>query len=192
MGYCKFIHSIEQILTYLLISFISVSSTTNDIRSTSLESECSFNKLIVEGFDIYTSDVLNISCFRTVKFIEIFAVNKFVVDADIDRTELKVQLSIVAPTFEIVGQRKINLSGKFGQPPSPQKALPSVGNGRDGKPGNPGGSSGSILVISKLFINENNCEIYINGGDGGAGQDGGNGMNIYLLLFKGALKRKIG
>lgn len=165
-----------QILTTLIIFLLLKSTISSNLHGSLVQSECSYNKLVVKGFDIHISDILNINCFETSQFIEIFALNKLFIDADIYRIGHKIQLTAIAPTIETVGLHMIDLSGTSGERHSTQKALPSVGDGRHGKPGKPGGSSGSILAIANQFPNQLSLFIHASGGDGGAGQDGGDGM----------------
>lgn len=162
-------------LCILIIFYVLKSCLSNDVPP-HLYSKCSSNKIMVKGFDIKISEVLAMECIGTAKFIEIFALNKLIIDADIDKEGFNAQLSVIAPTFEIIGRRKMNLNGGSGESHSSPQAHLSIGNGRDGKPGNPGGTAGSLLVIGEKFINEKQCEIHVNGGSGGAGQDGGAGM----------------
>lgn len=151
--------------------------------------QCSSNKLVVKGIDIKMSDVLKETCIDKVNFIEIFALDKFTIDVDIDKSGQKVQLAIIAPVWEVIGNRKIILNGSPADAHSTSQALDSVGDGRHGKPGKPGNAAGSFFGVGKAFINDINLKIYMNGGRGGPGQDGGKGskflsMNIALKYNK--------
>lgn len=146
-------------------------------QSDRLQSVCSMNKLTVKGYNVKISDVHKIEC--SAKSIEIFALNQLIIDKDIDKTGLEVQLSLIAQTFIIKGTRSIKLNGISGGERLPPKASVGVGNGRHGKPGNPGVSGGSLMAIGKHFVNDEQLKMYINGGNGGAGQDGGDGTKHF-------------
>lgn len=99
---------------------------------------CSTNKLAIQGYDVEISQVLNAKCFGKVKFIEVFALNKLYIDADFETTEQKVQLSLIAPVWVIIGNRKIILNGKAGAEHASPYAPDGIGSFRHGRPGKPG------------------------------------------------------
>lgn len=146
--------------------------------------KCSHNKLTVEGFDVKIKDTLKIDCIYNATFIEIFALDRITVDENIDKLGLAVQLSMIAPKWEVLSERVITLDGIAGKPHSNPKAFNGVGNGRSGKPGQPGSSSGRFFGVGKTFNSDAFLKITANGGNGGVGQDGGEGMNNCYKLFK--------
>lgn len=133
------------------------------------------NKLVIQGQFIKLSDCMA-NCLAGVQFIEIHALNKVFIDCDFDRTGHKVQLSIIAPTWEIIDTKKIILSGRSGGLHYPEKSQSLIGlNGESGVPGVPGGSAGNFLGVGNKFINIQSLSIFVNGGDGGPGQRGADG-----------------
>lgn len=142
--------------------------------SCNFHTECIDDRLIVTVFDVNMSDVVKIECTKEPKFIEIFAINKLTVDADIDKSGLNVQLSIIAPIWEIVGVRKFVLNGAHAVP-QPSLNITSVGDGRNGRPGQPGGSAGTFFGIGMQFLNDVSLNIFLIGGNGSSGQNGLNG-----------------
>ena len=112
--------------------------------------------------------------------MELLALNKVFIDTDLDLTGNEVQLSIIAPTWEVLGRSKIILDGKSGEKHTPSKSASGNRPGRhgdDGLPGRPGGPAGSFFGIGKQFINDDLLLISANGGNGGRGQDGGDGSD---------------
>lgn len=101
---------------------------------------CSGNKLVVKGYDVNISFVLKDPCFGKVRFIEVFALNQLYIDADFDATGQQVQLSLIAPVWTIIGNKKIILNGKNGEEHKSLHAPDGIGSFRHGQPGNPGES----------------------------------------------------
>lgn len=145
-----------------------------------VETSCAANQLIVRGYNIKLSDVVKIECLERATFIEVFALNKLFVDVDIDKTGQKAQISLIAPTWEIVGKRQILLSGK--NVTVPPNATLKAEIGKSGEPGKPGGPAGHFLAIGSRFINDQDLEIVAVGGSGSDGQDAGDGMTFDLAL----------
>lgn len=146
---------------------------------------------VAKGYNVLISDVLNSDCWPNATHIEIFAMNKVFFDADIKKPS--IYLSIISPVWEIilddgVKSRQIELSGANGMDYSSpaqegisvpesnqtQEHLKYSGRGENGMPGSTGGPGGQFFGIG-WFINNNRLEIYVNGGRGGNGQDGGKG-----------------
>lgn len=156
--------------------------------------------LVVKGFNVLLSDVFQLDCFGTAKYVEIFAANKVFIDIDIDATKSSQYVAIVAPVWNIVvnkrnSKRIINLSGRNGE--AMEKARPSVDfpnnnddrsvltytrRGEHGKPGELGGPAGQFFAIGHLS-DESRVEIIIKGGNGGRGQDGGDGLYQFVSFF---------
>lgn len=105
---------------------------------------CSPEKLIVKGNVVKISDVLNVTCMGKANYIEMFALDKIIIDADIDKTGQNAQISLIAPTWEIVNERKIILNGKIGSSFASVNASNGIGSFKHGKPGKAGGSGEPI------------------------------------------------
>lgn len=68
---------------------------------------CTTDKLSVSGYNVKLSDVAG----GNVKFIEIFALNKFYVDTEFKHSEMLQQISIITPNWEVIGNASIILDG---------------------------------------------------------------------------------
>lgn len=138
---------------------------------------CGKNELLVKGYDVNISEFNQIYC--EARKIEICALHKVFIDADIDKTGEGVQITIVAPIWEIVGDRRIILNGASGVPHFFHAPDGYIGkeNGDDGLPGNPGGSAGHFIAIGNRFVNDELLKIKLNGGQGSNGQSGGKGIS---------------
>lgn len=95
-----------------------------------------------------------------------------------------MQLTIISPTWEIIGTRSIDLSGASAK--AHEFAYAESGSeykihGKSGLPGNPGGPAGTFLAIGNHFINDNELSVYMTGGAGSNGQHGGDGLNTFIL-----------
>ncbi|XP_065221921.1 uncharacterized protein LOC135846638 [Planococcus citri] len=139
-------------------------------------------KLVLKGRYVKFSDIVNSEskCSKPVEIMEVFAFNKVFVDASLNKTGAKFQLSIMAPIWDVRIEQKIILDGLPGSAHERTKALDGLypsNNGTDGKPGLPGNSAASFLGIGEIFINAEQLTISANGGDGGPGQEGGDGGN---------------
>lgn len=170
-------------------------TTTSAVESNDTSSEdnsnenntviCLSNKLVVKGNTIRMSEILNITCLSTAKYIQLFALESVIIDKNFTKSG-QVQLAIIAPKWEIYNQTKIVLDGNslFPLHSIKDQAASGIGRYKDGKPGKPGESSGSFLGIGKEFVNAENLQIHLNGGDGWPGQHGGNGMSVFSHLFR--------
>ncbi|XP_018007170.1 uncharacterized protein LOC108664972 isoform X3 [Hyalella azteca] len=142
---------------------------------------CQSNKLTIKGGYIRLSEAILeiVNCEGNT--IEIFALNKIFIDENLNKTGEKLKLTIIAPTWEVIGSRVINLSGADGQLHNPPKATNYWGNysprGADGMPGFHGGPAGSFFGIGTTFNNGNMLNVIASGGNGGIGQHGGDGAN---------------
>ncbi|GIX93758.1 uncharacterized protein CDAR_606301 [Caerostris darwini] len=154
---------------------------------------CSGQDILVEGSYIRTEEtVKNIlnnldgdeNCKSLLKsnnpkFLNVFALNALFIDNDVSFKGRGISTAFIAPKWEIVGNRTIDLSGADGKANTESKAKSGQypGNsGVNGKPGNPGGSGGSFFGIGHEFVNGENLTVASNGGEGSSGQDGGNGF----------------
>lgn len=136
------------------------------------------DSLEIRGYNVKMSDVMA-EYQNHKKYIKVFALNNLFIDTDFDGTGKQLQLSLIAPKWYVIDYRKMILSGENGKPHPELKAEDDAGpyrGGKDGHPGNPGGPSGHFMAIGNEVIDSQNLEIHINGGMGGAGQHGGNGL----------------
>lgn len=140
------------------------------------------DKLVIRGDYIKFSDFVDNNgnlknlCGNKVSSVDIFALKTVFIDRDFQGG--KLQFSVIAPEWQVIGNRKINLDGA----PGGTHPYPKANDGRfdgekgaDGEPGNPGGVAGNFLGISQKFSNIKSLTITANGGKGGLGQNGGNG-----------------
>ncbi|RZF37561.1 hypothetical protein LSTR_LSTR017148 [Laodelphax striatellus] len=136
-------------------------------------------RLVVKGFHIRISEVnleelVQHYCNNiTVKDVAFLAVETVFLDEDTVDIFKGVNVFIAAPKWEVIGQRRIVISGKAG--PNVSDNEPYVANGKDGKPGLPGGNGGSFFGIGLQFLNGQSLRIESNGGAGGAGAKGAKG-----------------
>lgn len=162
------VNAFKVVLEHIMIETSSVCSPNNAT-------------LTITGYHIKISEVVNKTCWAQAENIEIYAWNWILVDADIDMSYRKGKLSIIAPTWEIVNHRQIVLNGKSG---ANHKPMDKTGkdtkrlnaNGKHGAPGLPGESAGHFFGTGNIFTNAELLSIKANGGIGGAGQDGEEGM----------------
>ncbi|OXU21987.1 hypothetical protein TSAR_012667 [Trichomalopsis sarcophagae] len=147
---------------------------------------CEDGKFNIQGQFVKLSDVSKLkvpTCKeQRVKEIRLFASNRVFIDCDYSDIGTEIQFSIIAPTWEVVGKRKIILDGKPGQNADNETALFTDSRpgsrGIDGKPGKPGGPAGNFLGIGKHFFDDGYLlEISARGGRGGQGQNGTNGVD---------------
>lgn len=130
---------------------------------------CSKDKLLVQGYNVKTSDVIKMSCTGDIKTMEIFVLNNFFIDADLTKVGIDLQLAIIAPKWEIIGKRKITLKGKEGEAHIPDTASHGTSSSPDGaigQPGKSGFSAGCFLAIGNEFINDEQLEVSLIGGRG--------------------------
>lgn len=148
------------------------------------------DKLIVKGYVVLMSKVIEAECWSTAKFIDIFALNKVFIDVDVDKNRKQAAISIISPIWEIIlseiekyeqKYKRISMIGEHGidYTTAANNAKKNRENGEIGLPGRPGGPGGNFLGIGSLFINEQHLLIDVNGGHGGEGQRGGNGKRIW-------------
>ncbi|XP_016840146.1 uncharacterized protein LOC107980959 [Nasonia vitripennis] len=142
-----------------------------------VDSSCKDNNLIIKGQFIRLKDISSANCEKP-KVVKIFALNKVFIDTDLDKTGEQVQLSIIAPKWEVIGSPSIILNGSPGSSLNPGKAKNAIAPGAagdDGKPGEPGGPTGHFLSIAQNVVNGEYLKLSIVGGQGGPGQEGGDG-----------------
>ncbi|RZF35660.1 hypothetical protein LSTR_LSTR013071 [Laodelphax striatellus] len=138
-------------------------------------------RLIIKGFQVRIAEINSIDFVQslcnnnTVKEVAILAVETIFLDEDIIDMFRGVNMFIAAPKWEVIGQRRIVLSGQPGSEIS--AGNPYVANGKDGKPGLPGGNGGSFFGIGLQFLNGKSLRIESNGGRGGPGANGAKGVS---------------
>jgi uncharacterized protein YicC (UPF0701 family) len=136
------------------------------------------NKIVATGTLVKVSEVSVQKCEKELKSIEIFASDVVLLDVDLEKVGERVHVTILAPRWNIKGQRSITLNGSDGRrhvPPRAAVGLAPGHRGEDGKPGLPGGNAGSYFAMAKEYLAGGSVTIYTNGGRGGPGQDGGSG-----------------
>lgn len=145
--------------------------------------DCSIDgkRLTAKGYNVVMSDIIKTNCWPNATVIEIFALHKVFIDSNIEKPS--IYLSIISPEWEIVTNDDtsgglIQLNGVNGTnfESSAKKGQNSEEKGKDGEPGVSGGDGGQLFAIAQI-INEKQLEIFVSGGNGGDGQDGGNGMS---------------
>lgn len=119
--------------------------------------------------------------------IAILALNTIFIDADILSPEGLI--TFIAPNWDIVGNRKIDLSGLDADYKSLNDADDDVDDnaidssdrckipGKNGAPGLPGNPGGIFFGIGQRFVNGQSLKIFANGGKGSDGEDGCPGNN---------------
>ncbi|GBN91149.1 hypothetical protein AVEN_186955-1, partial [Araneus ventricosus] len=103
--------------------------------------------------------------------LKVFALNTVFIDIDLSFSGKGTSVAVIAPKWEVIGSRSIDLRGADGDPNSDSKAKTGV----NGTPGKPGGSGESFFGIGADFVSGMNLTINSNGGTGSRGQDGGDG-----------------
>lgn len=116
--------------------------------------------------------------------VKVFALNTIFIDADVNQsmlpfTQKMLPLIFIAPTWEVIDSRHINLLGVDGDHTKANRIGMRLllKTSKDGKPGLPGEPGGLFFGIGDRFINGDKLTIAANGGNGGTGQDGTNGEN---------------
>lgn len=119
-------------------------------------------KLVVKGYNVKISSIEKINL-NTIKEVEVFALNNLFIDIDIKKPGQNAHISFVAPKWHIIGDRKIILNGKNGEPHSQPQATGWEESENNGLPGQPGGTGGNFLGIGVRSINDQNLIIQIFG-----------------------------
>lgn len=122
--------------------------------------------------DNYLKRDCNYSVTKQIKTIAIFALNTIFIDEDIICPES--QITFIAPKWEIIGNRTIDLSGFNAHHYKHGNTTKDViqNHDKNGKPGYPGGPGGFFFGIGEEFVNGQSLRIVANGGKGGTGEDG--------------------
>lgn len=131
-------------------------------------------EILAEGYNLKISDVVALDCWNDARIIKIYAINTVFVDDNIDKSGMEAQVIIIAPTWNVISspreQRRIVLDGSMGGRQA------EAATGIDGKAGLPGRPGGFFYGIGSHFVNSARLNISANGGEGGAGQQGGRGL----------------
>lgn len=130
--------------------------------------KCTVNKFTVMGYNVKISELISNVCLKSAKIIEVFAWNKLFIDADINKIGQRAQIAFIAPIWEIIGERRVILSGENAQVHTDGVCQMD----EDGRPGLPGGSSGHFIGIGNAFTNDQQLEVVTVGGKGGDGENG--------------------
>lgn len=104
-----------------LVSIFALVSLTYADYNSNITIDCTPDSLLVKGNTISIAEVIKTArCWRQAKQIDIFGLDKVIFDDDIDRRGQHVNLSIFAPTWEIIPpstnnqvQRKILFNAQF-------------------------------------------------------------------------------
>ncbi|GBN24043.1 hypothetical protein AVEN_265363-1 [Araneus ventricosus] len=146
-------------------SFISLNETMqNIIGNPDTNNSCNNLKALLES-----------GKYKLFKFL---ALNRVFIDTDLLISGKGISVAVIAPKWEVVGSRSIDLSGADGAPQAETKARNGAhpgNNGVNGAAGNPGASGESFFGIGATFVGGANLKITSNGGKSSRGQDGGDG-----------------
>ncbi|XP_022191100.2 uncharacterized protein LOC111049362 [Nilaparvata lugens] len=142
-------------------------------------------KLTVKGFHVILSEINSDILMRsyctnmTVKEIALLAVDTVFLDEDTIDSLRGVNMFVAAPRWQVIGQRRIVLSGQPGSAIDDNlldfKYWLYRESGFVGRPGLPGSNGGSFFGIGLTFFNGKKLYIELNGGTGGPGSNGGKG-----------------
>ncbi|XP_075221384.1 uncharacterized protein LOC142324434 [Lycorma delicatula] len=133
--------------------------------------------LHVEGYIVRLSEIQDhrIENKNNINSLVILAMHTVFIDKDLDEDYLKgKEILIVAPTWHVVGTRRLSVDGRSGKTPylSYKADL-----GEIGKDGANGESGGTFTGVGMTFENGHNLILSANGGDGENGQNGGDGLD---------------
>lgn len=140
-----------------------------------VEHEClADGKLVVQGQSVFLAAAVSLPCpGQEVRAVEVYATGTVFVDGDVRLPG--GSLVVVAPRWEVLGERLVSLDGLPGRRMPPPSAAECGGRGSDGLPGQPGAAGGSFLGVGAVFSGTDKLVISVSGGDGGPGQEGGAG-----------------
>ncbi|XP_022190528.2 uncharacterized protein LOC111048857 [Nilaparvata lugens] len=151
-------------------------SITNTLLNPSNISCDGNGRLVVKGFqisfaEINSEDLVQSHCNNiTVKEVALLAVDTVYLDEDTADSFKGINVFVAAPKWEVIGQRRLVLSGQTGSQHSGDKLY--VDKSKHGRPGQPGGNGGNFFGIGLQFVNGESLLIELNGGKGGPGADG--------------------
>lgn len=174
-----------------IIKINRLHNAVNQTMNNQIDVKCSTNQLQIHGFNVKMSEIYNLKCFQNAIKIDVFALNKVFIDSDFVKTEQSSELSIIAPTWEIITDisnqtavRKINLNGENGLDfhSNASNGIRSSENGQNGKNGQSGEAGGRFFGIANKFVNEKKLQILTIGGNGGNGQNGGKGLKLFIIF----------
>lgn len=136
--------------------------------------------VFLRGYFPSTGQLLKYVKGRTdVQEVQIQALHTVSIDESLESEVFAgINVSIIAPKWEIRNDRTINLSGKANTTTFSSRATDGSSwgdHGTDGSPGAPGGNAGHFFGIGLAFSGIDGLTINANGGQGGPGQVGGNG-----------------
>lgn len=157
----------------------------NKIENTIFKYDSTDNRLTISGSRVQMSNVVKHKDWNDAVFIDIFAIDEIVFDANIDKSGKSARITILAPNWNVPSGAEIILDGKKAEDYSkPADNGIGVGvKGHNGKVGKPGGSAGHFYGAGVSFKNIKHLSISANGGKGGTGQTGGNGKILKIIPF---------
>lgn len=114
-----------------------------------------------------------------VELIQVYASHKIFIDRDINGDDKELNIVMIAPKWDVIGNVTFSLKGAQGpdvDPPTAQNGEDGDGeSGKDGIEGNPGEPGGSLFGVAAGIEGSGVLNVITNGGKGGKGQNGGNG-----------------
>ncbi|XP_075212753.1 uncharacterized protein LOC142319398 isoform X2 [Lycorma delicatula] len=136
---------------------------------------CHDSDLVIIDYFILLSELregLLKTCSSATRIV-VLAVHTIFIDKDLIWNWFRGRdITIIAPIWEVIGSRKINLDGMSGGVALPKADFGEIGkNGRNGNPG------GNFAGIGMIFKNGENLMISASGGEGQNGQEGGDGLD---------------
>lgn len=171
---CKIDHKVQDIR----INFFELKALKYILDDITSDYDVSYaeNTLTVSKNTIKISDVIKMSNWTDAKTIELFALESIFFDHNINKAGEEVHLIIIAPRWDISGHIEINLNGKNGSVyyAEAKSGVEPDKNGKSGEPGFAGTPGGFFFGIGQDFTKDT-LSIFANGGNGGAGQEGGDG-----------------
>lgn len=157
----------------------------NQIENTIFTFDATDKRLTIRGSRVQMSNAVKHKHWNDAVFIDIFAIDEIVFDANIDKSGKSSIITIFAPNWNVPSGAEIILDGKDAEVYS-KPADNGVGvsvKGHNGKVGKPGGSAGRFYGAGVSFKNIKLLSISANGGKGGTGQTAGNGKKLEIFRF---------
>ncbi len=165
-----FLKTIEETTQYNTGAWAQSWSTLIDKVSslTALDTNVTNGVLKMRGTLIGTSDLNAIQ--QPIIQADIFAFNTIIFDEDV--TYPGASLNFIAPSWKVIGDKTIDISGRAGS-----VGADGANPGEDGQPGGPGGNGGILYGKGSDFYQVDLLTIDTDGGRGGAGGRGAKGRD---------------
>lgn len=155
----------------------------NEIIATTIISPpkytCTDEIITIERNFLRSSDIQLSNCpsIKKLKRLNVFVVDRFYVDADINLNGIEnLELHILANDWIIVQPATFRLNGFNGVSHAPLSI-----NGMAGKSGNPGMNSGNFFGVANKVENGGSLTVELIGGNGGDGQDGTGSQDTQVI-----------